>query len=490
MSVEPLDSMNDFWGKLQGQTVSGRFRLGRYLGGSDHSGVFLTLLEGHSPAEVALKLIPAVAGAGDAQLAHLRTAATLAHPHLLRLFDTGRCAVDGETYLYAVMEYADQSLGQLLKQRALTEEEVRELLAPTLQALSFLHARNLVQGQLKPANMLAVGDQLKLATDTIRPIGETGSGRTIMSAYDPPEYRDGGYATAGDIWGLGMSLLEALSHRPPTGLDDGRGVVALPLDFPPAFRDIVAQCLSRRPFDRPKVSELEAWLRGQGARAATRAAPIAAQPPAGTAAGLLPPSASAAKEVAFEFTAPAPLTAHADARPRDPSARATAKRPPSAAAVFLGVVAIGVLIWVGARVLGTHREAAPPAAPAAVATQQPAAPSSATPVASPAAASATRTRAPDAVPVVHAEMPDVPARARQTIHGRIRVSVRAIVNSDGRVDATLAEQPGPSRYFERFAIEAARKWTFAPAPTLARRVALLRFEFTRAGATGHAASLQ
>jgi TonB family protein len=490
MSVEPLDSMNDFWGKLQGQTVSGRFRLGRYLGGSDHSGVFLTLLEGHSPAEVALKLIPAVAGAGDAQLAHLRTAATLAHPHLLRLVDTGRCAVEGETYLYAVMEYAEQNLGQLLKQRALTEEEVRELLAPTLQALSFLHARNLVQGQLKPANMLAVGDQLKLATDTIRPISETGGGRTIMSAYDPPEYRDGGYSTAGDIWGLGMSLLEALSHRPATGLDEGRGVVALPLDFPPALRDIVAQCLSRRPFDRPKVSELEAWLRGGGARA-TRVAPVAAQPPAGTAAGGVPPSASAAKEVAFEFTAPAPLTAHADARlARDPPPRATAKRLPPAAAVSLGVVAIGVLIWVGVRVLGTHREAAPPAAPAAVATQQPAAPSSATPLASPAAASPTRSRAPDAVAVVHAEMPDVPARARQTIHGRIRVSVRAIVNSDGRVDATLAEQPGPSRYFERLAIEAARKWTFAPAPTLARRVALLRFEFTRAGATGHAASLQ
>jgi outer membrane biosynthesis protein TonB len=485
MSVEPLDSMNDFWGKLQGQTVNGRFRLGRYLGGTDHSGVFLTLLEGPSSAEVALKLVPAVAGGGDEQLTSLRTAATLAHPHLLRLFDTGRCTVDGETYLYAIMEYADQSLGQLLKQRALTEEEVRELLAPTLQALSFLHARNLVQGQLKPANMLAVGDNLKLATDTVRPISETGSARAVMSAYDPPEYRDGGYSTAGDIWGLGMSLLEALSHRPATGLDDGRGVVALPLDFPPALRDLVAQCLSRRPYDRPKVSELETWLRGPSARAA----PLVAQRPA-AATAVVPPSTPVAKEVAFEFTAPAPLTARADTRPaRDASRRDSSKRA-WLAPVILAVAVAGALSWAGIRVFGSHHAAAPPAAPAAAAAPQAPPPSNALPVAPSAAGPAARTRAPEAVPVVHAEMPDVPARARQTIRGRIKVSVRAIVNSDGKVDATLAEQPGPSRYFERLAIEAARKWTFAPVSAPTRRVALLRFEFTRAGATGHAASLQ
>lgn len=486
MSVEPLDSMSDFWGKLQGQTVNGRFRLGRYLGGSDHSGVFLTLLEGHAPAEVALKLIPAVAGAGD--LAELRTAAALSHPHLLQLLDTGRCAVDGDTYLYAVMEHADQSLGQLLRQRALTEEEVRELLAPTLQALAFLHGRNLVQGQLKPTNMLAVGDHLKLATDTVRPIGESGGGRTVVSVYDPPEYRDGGYSTAGDIWGLGMSLLEALSRRPTTGLDDGRGVVALPVDFPPAFRDLVAQCLSRRPYDRPKVSELEAWLRGGAPRAAPRAAPGTEQRAAATAANLAPPSRPAAKEVAFEYTAPAPLTADPRARvARDAPARAT---PRWLMPAIFAVVVAAVLSWAAVRMLGGHREAAPPAALAATPVQQPAASPVAAPVAPPSAGAARGVAGAGSVPVVHAEMPEVPAHARQTIHGRIRVSVRAIIDADGKVEATLAEQAGPSRYFERLALDSARKWTFAPAPSQPRRVALLRFEFTRAGATGQAVSLR
>ena len=70
------------------------------------------------------------------------------------------------------MEYADQTLAQLLLQRALTEAEAREMLLPILDALAFLHGRNLVHGQLKPTNILVVGDQLKLASDTIRRVRE------------------------------------------------------------------------------------------------------------------------------------------------------------------------------------------------------------------------------------------------------------------------------------------------------------------------------
>ncbi|HLJ39742.1 MAG TPA: protein kinase, partial [Steroidobacteraceae bacterium] len=272
MSVEPLDSMSDLWTKWQGHLVNGTYRIGRYLGGSDHSGVFLTLLGQQQPLEVALKLIAAGTAASESQLRDLRTAAALAHPNLIRLLKTGQCELDGEPFLYVVMEYAEQNLAQILRSRALTEEEAREVLVPTLNALAFLHGRKLVQGQLKPTNILAVGDKLKLASDTIRPISESAAGRSALSAYDPPEYRDSGYSTAGDIWGLGMTLLEALGRRLPAGLEDGRGVVAVPPDFSPAFRDIVVQCLSRRPFDRPKLTEIDAWLRRQATGAVWAAA--------------------------------------------------------------------------------------------------------------------------------------------------------------------------------------------------------------------------
>jgi len=75
------------------------------------------------------------------------------------------------------------------------------MLRPTLNALAFLHGKNLVQGRLKPSNILVVNDQLKLASDTIRPGGESTANIAKPSMYDPPEAKDGGYTAAGDICG-------------------------------------------------------------------------------------------------------------------------------------------------------------------------------------------------------------------------------------------------------------------------------------------------
>ncbi|TLZ21621.1 MAG: hypothetical protein E6K26_00970, partial [Gammaproteobacteria bacterium] len=262
MSVEPIETMSEAWAKWEGRLI-GAFPLRRYLGGSDHSGVFLTEIEGREPSQVALKVVPALATLVESQLSNWNDAANLSHPHLVRLLGTGRFQLDGPTHLYVVMELADQNLAQLLTQRALTEDEAREMLRSTLSALTFLHDRNLVHRQLKPANMLAVGDQLKLASDTICHFGDAGAGRGAASVYDPPEARDGIHSPAGDIWALGVSLFEALTRSRPPGLEEGREGVVLPHEFSPTLREIVARCLQLRPEDRPKVPELDAWIRGK-----------------------------------------------------------------------------------------------------------------------------------------------------------------------------------------------------------------------------------
>jgi TonB family protein len=66
------------------------------------------------------------------------------------------------------------------------------------------------------------------------------------------------------------------------------------------------------------------------------------------------------------------------------------------------------------------------------------------------------------------------------------VSIRVIVDKDGTVIAAAADDPGPSRYFERLSLEAAKKWTFTPAESQAQRVMLVRFNFTREGTTARA----
>jgi TonB family protein len=91
--------------------------------------------------------------------------------------------------------------------------------------------------------------------------------------------------------------------------------------------------------------------------------------------------------------------------------------------------------------------------------------------------------------VLHEEIPDIPRSARNTIHGRIKVSVRVTVDNSGSVTYATLESRGASKYFARLAIEAAKKWKFAPADDQDSRKWLLRFEFTRGGAVGGSAQV-
>ena len=55
------DDMSEAWKRWEGRTVDGRFPLQRYLGGSGHSAVFLTVTQpsGSDSEKAAIKLIAA-----------------------------------------------------------------------------------------------------------------------------------------------------------------------------------------------------------------------------------------------------------------------------------------------------------------------------------------------------------------------------------------------------------------------------------------------
>jgi TonB family protein len=86
-------------------------------------------------------------------------------------------------------------------------------------------------------------------------------------------------------------------------------------------------------------------------------------------------------------------------------------------------------------------------------------------------------------------IPTVPRSALETIRGTVRVTVRVIVDKQGMVVDATADDRGPSRYFERLAVEASRKWTFTSSSSEEKRTVLVRFNFTRDGATAHASPL-
>src|SRR5258708_22920268 len=119
-----------------GKVVDDKFTLRQWLGGSDHGAVFLTERAGAGARKAAIKLIPAQNLDGDAQLSLWRTIARLSHPHLIQLFECGRCQIEGTRLLYVVMESADENLAEILPVRALTPAEASEMLPPAAEARS------------------------------------------------------------------------------------------------------------------------------------------------------------------------------------------------------------------------------------------------------------------------------------------------------------------------------------------------------------------
>jgi serine/threonine protein kinase len=268
MSTEskPVTKPPAAWTAWENQVVNGRFPLRRFLGTSRHGVVFQTHYRADpdaTPCDATIKLVPASdASRADAQIAQWQAAAAIHHPHLVHLFDTGRCQLGGRGFVFVVMEYGEQTLAQILAKRALTADEMQALLAPALSALACLHRNQYVHGQLKPANILSVNDQLKLSSDTLRPAGQAESGLVRTSLYDPPELRDGTISPAGDLWALGMALVESLTQRTWAGSrGQGETTASLLASLPAPFAGTARRCLSRAPADRPTAAELEAQYR-------------------------------------------------------------------------------------------------------------------------------------------------------------------------------------------------------------------------------------
>ncbi len=238
--------MSEFWDQCEGQVIDNRFRLRQYLGGTDDSAVFLTQLADPQSKRAAIKFIPAGPNA-DHQLSLWRRVKQLEHPNLLRVFETGRWRLQNRDRLYAVMEYSEENLSQILPQRPLTESEVREMLGPVLDALVFLHGKGLVHSRIKPSNILATADLLKLSTDALLPIGESRKSSSRFDVYDAPETAASALTPAADVWSLGMTLVETLTQHVPALQPGSPADPIVPDTLPQPLLDIARHALRRDP---------------------------------------------------------------------------------------------------------------------------------------------------------------------------------------------------------------------------------------------------
>jgi TonB family protein len=464
--------MSEAWKRWEGRTVDGRFPLQRYLGSSDHSAVFLTVTQpsGSDSEKAAIKLIHA--GAGDANHQFLRWKATseLTHPNLIRIFEAGRGELDGTELLYVVMEYAEENLSQILPERALTAEEARGMLAPILRVLQYVHDKGFVHGHIQPSNILAVGDEVKLSSDALITAGERRGRARATSAYDPPEAATGAISTASDVWQLGMILIEVLTQRLPVWDRARMSAPQVPAAVPEPFREIAGHCLQVDAGKRWTVGEILHRVEADRIEAVRRGSER------------------------VEPARPVPSSAQTDAQTKktaSTSAIAAQQKEFAKWPYWLGLVAVVMVVFF---LIARPKTSSPPAEEQSTQGQQGAAAEGSQPAQTstprepkpnPAAPGDTNTGTAshnNQDDVVRQVMPQVSPSARRTIQGTIKVRVRVDVDAAGNVAKAKLELSGPSKYFSRVAMEAAREWKFVPARAdePAVREWKLQFAFSRA----------
>ncbi|KUN24288.1 serine/threonine protein kinase [Streptomyces antibioticus] len=209
--------------------LGGRYELGQVLGRGGMAEVYLAH-DTRLGRTVAVKTLRADLARDPSFQARFRreaqSAASLNHPAIVAVYDTGEDYIDGVSIPYIVMEYVDGStLRELLHSgRKLLPERAMEMTIGILQALEYSHRNQIVHRDIKPANvMLTRNGQVKVMDFGIaRAMGDSGMTMTQTSAvigtaqYLSPEQAKGEQVDArSDLYSTGCLLYELLTVRPP-----------------------------------------------------------------------------------------------------------------------------------------------------------------------------------------------------------------------------------------------------------------------------------
>jgi TonB family protein len=266
--------------------------------------------------------------------------------------------------------------------------------------------------------------------------------------------------SAADIRALGVTLVLALTGQAPTLAESGQSPAVEALPFP--FREMAQNCLHHDPRLRWSAAKIGAWLRSPERPAP--ALPASAALPAAAAPTALAAKPAAGKPKSKYYVAAVAvlvvgvavvggLVMHRTAVPVPSAAEPVQPAPASAPTVSLPTAQTGAPKAV--HPVQPDRHAAPPRA-------KPAA------------------QAPAQDGIVRRVIPDIPTKARNTVHGKATVVVRVEVDPSGNVARATLEHGG-SPYFGKLSLEAARHWQFDSKEGEVPRNWILRFEIMRTG---------
>ncbi len=277
------------------ELLAGRYRIERPLGAGAAGRVVLAYDE-VAGRQVAVKIIHAAGAHGGAAHERFRREAqitsALKHPSLVETYD-----VAFEQGIL-VMEYLPGgSLAQRLAGgELLTEAAVRRLGLELAAALEAAHARGVVHRDLKPANVFFDGRGTAKLGDFgvahIVDLGQTQTGGLIGTlAYMSPEQITGApISVAADVYGLGVTLFEALAGRLPLLGPDFVAqhlgelpppVATVRADLAPGWTPLLAAMLQKAPSDRPTLAAVRRDLEAIAVGRAVVGTPAVGAPVAG-----------------------------------------------------------------------------------------------------------------------------------------------------------------------------------------------------------------
>lgn len=227
---------------------------------------------------VALKTIRAAVHADDDEtkefqqrfIREAQAAGILNHPAIVTVHDIGQDDTSGVSFI--AMEYVEgQNLKEVLNQgRALSFEQIADIIAQVAEALDFAHAKGIVHRDVKPANIILVeGTRAKITDFGIAKIASGAANLTTTGQflgtpnYMAPEQVKGAPVDGRtDIFALGICLYECLTRRKPFGGDSltsiSYKIVHEPFpplheinpQIPDGFEDVITHCLAKDPAKR------------------------------------------------------------------------------------------------------------------------------------------------------------------------------------------------------------------------------------------------
>jgi len=252
--------------------LADRYRVERELGRGGMATVYL----GHDlrhDRRVAIKVLhpdlSAVIGT-ERFLAEIRTTASLQHPHILPLFDSG--SADG--LLYYVMPFVEgESLRQRLdREKQLSVPATKQIASEAASALDYAHRRGVIHRDIKPENILLHDGHVVVADFGIALAVQSAGGERMTQTgislgtpqYMSPEQALGerDITNRSDIYSLGAVSYEMLTGEPPFTGPTIQAIIAkittepvAPINtrrktVPPGMEAAVLTALERLPADR------------------------------------------------------------------------------------------------------------------------------------------------------------------------------------------------------------------------------------------------